>query len=69
MLKLVLAEGNKSIIHVKINVSRGPLRVKIDYFVGALLPCTPLVQEKLFRNSIFYVKIVGAQSALNNPWL
>ena len=30
--------------------------------------CTPFVCEKLLRNSVFFVKTVGAQSAQDNPF-
>ena len=58
-LKLELAEGNKSLIDLKINVQK---------FTGGLASCTPWRGKILLRNSIFYVKTVGARSAYNNLW-
>ena len=67
-LRLELTEGNKSLIDLKINVSRSPLVAKLQKFTKGLAPCTPWRRKILLRNSIFNVKTVGAQSAYNNLW-
>ena len=56
VLKLVLARSNdKSIIHVKINVSRGFLWAKLKIFVEPSPSVPPWLVWYLLKNSIFYV--------------
>ena len=64
----MLTEGNKKlIIDMKINLSK-VLKEQNSKTLRRRYPLHPLVSEKLCRNSIFYVKTVGAQSVYNNPY-
>lgn len=65
VLKPVVAVYNGySIINMIISISRVPQGAKLKIWDFA--PCTPNACEQLFKNFVFFVRMVGTQSAWNN---